>query len=83
MSATTIDLQIARHTMHDSIVLVTPATQAAIDWIEENVSVPEWGWIGSSLAVEHRYVGTLLSGAIMDGLTVGFDTVVPAKKEDA
>jgi len=52
-----------------TIFLVRPLTDAAREWIEENVS-NESQWFGQSLAVEHRYVGDLITGMQADGLTV-------------
>jgi hypothetical protein len=50
-----------------TIFLFQPLTEAARDWIEENV-VGETLWFGSALAVEARYAYNLAHGMIHDGL---------------
>lgn len=47
-----------------------PQTQAAKDWIEQNVQTESWQWFGGSLVVEHRYAAQLAEGMIADGLVV-------------
>lgn len=42
-----------------SIVLVRPLTDAAREWIEENVEI-DAQWLGESLAVERRYARAIL-----------------------
>ncbi len=53
-----------------SIFQFEPLTEAAKDWIEENVQAESWQFMGSSLCVEHRYAGDLAAGMIADGLVV-------------
>jgi hypothetical protein len=52
------------------LVLVTPATPEAQQWLDEHV-VGETTWWCGALAVERRYVFDLLSGAQSDGLVLG------------
>ena len=59
-----------RVTDHGSVLLIEPLTPAAKAWIDENVSAEPWQWFGPALAVEPRYAGALLDGAISDGLEV-------------
>lgn len=51
-----------------SIVMVTPLTQPAKDWVEENVQLEGWQWLGGGFAVEPRYVVGLASGIADAGL---------------
>ena len=51
---------------HLSVVLVTPISQDAKNWIEDNV--PGAQWYLHSLVVEPRYVGDLLGGMQDHGL---------------
>lgn len=51
-----------------SIVMVTPLTQPAKDWVEENVQLEGWQWLGGGFAVEPRYVMSLASGIADAGL---------------
>jgi hypothetical protein len=52
-----------------SIVLVTPMSEAATDWIAENVQDGATYW-GPSLVVEHRFADDLIAGMQSDGLEV-------------
>ena len=52
-----------------SISLVTPVTPAAREWIDAHVPAAA-PWFGPSLAVEWRYVDSLLEGIEDDGLTI-------------
>jgi hypothetical protein len=54
-----------------TIWLFRPLTDAAKDWINENVGESLW-WC-DSLACEHRYAPDLLGGMQDDGLIVGVD----------
>lgn len=51
-----------------SIVLFDPQTDAAREWIKDNV--PEPMYFGKALVVEHRYADDLAQGMISDGLDV-------------
>ena len=54
---------------HGSIFLVHPLTDAAREWISENVAPDSQFW-GRALAVEHRFIGDLVRGARADGLVI-------------
>ena len=54
---------------YGSIFLFRPMTQAATDWIEQNVS-GDRQWFGNALAVESRYALDLADGMRRDGLTL-------------
>lgn len=49
-----------------SVYLITPLTQECEDWLEENVS-EDVQYLGHSLAVEHRYVESLIGGLEQQG----------------
>lgn len=53
-----------------SITLVTPHTEAATAWVDENVQLEGWQWIGTAFAVEPRFLQHLLDGMAGDGLIV-------------
>jgi hypothetical protein len=55
---------------HFSLVTVTPLTPAAEAWVEENVPLEDWQYIGRGFVVEPRYVGNLVDGIQADGLTI-------------
>lgn len=54
---------------HGSIYLVRPLSEAATDWINENVQ-EDSHWFGHSLAVEHRYILDLIDGMQTAGLNL-------------
>ena len=54
--------------IHGTIVLLTPLTAKAGRWIDDNVEIESWQRFGDVIAVEPRYVGGLIAGAIQDGL---------------
>lgn len=54
----------------ESAVMVLVATEAASAWVEENVELEPWQWVGQAFAVEPRMLDQLLEGAVADGLTV-------------
>jgi hypothetical protein len=56
---------------HGSVVLVRPITNTGHKWIDEHVDSEGWQWFGDALAVEPRYVGGLVEGAVNDGLVCG------------
>ena len=45
---------------HGSIALVTPMTSEANDWVDENVQLESWQWLGCSFACEPRFWTTSL-----------------------
>lgn len=53
----------------DTVFLFRPITEAARQWIEENVQA-DAQWFGNGLAVEHRYVEDLINGMLADDLKV-------------
>ena len=53
-----------------SVVLLQPITEAASDWIDENIESEGWQWFGGALAVEHRYADAIIEGMQSDGLGV-------------
>jgi len=55
---------------HGSIIMVTPNTDAATEWVDEHLSLEDWQWMGAAFAVEHRYAGDLADGIRADGLVI-------------
>ena len=54
-----------------SVVLVTPVTKAAKEWVKEHLSLEGWQWLGNCFAVEGRFAPALVQGMRSDGLRVG------------
>jgi hypothetical protein len=57
---------------HGSVCLMTPMSPAARVWVDENVQLDDWQWLGASFVCEPRYVSSLIDGMVDDGLTVEF-----------
>jgi hypothetical protein len=55
---------------HGSVALVTPLSPSAREWVDENVSLESWQWVGGSFACDPRYVDDLVAGITGDGLTI-------------
>jgi hypothetical protein len=51
-----------------SIVGITPMTQAAREWIDENCQTEPWQWLGATLNVDTRLAGPILEGMSEAGL---------------
>ncbi|MFA5900269.1 MAG: hypothetical protein WC829_14285 [Hyphomicrobium sp.] len=54
---------------HGSVTLLTPVTDAALDWVAENLSIDRTNW-GPAIVIEPRYAVDILDGLQGDGLTV-------------
>jgi len=57
-----------------SIVVITPLSRAAKDWISENVEAESWQWLGRGLAIDQRYAGDIVSGMCEAGLCLEEDS---------
>ena len=55
-----------------SVYLITPLSPECGDWLKENVS-DDAMYLGTSLAVEHRYVENLVLGLQDQGFKYGRD----------
>lgn len=45
-----------------TIISFQPVSQAAKDWVAENVHLESWQWLGDTFNVDHRYAGDLIEG---------------------
>jgi hypothetical protein len=63
----TVDFRI---TDDGSVVGFKPVSEAALDWINENVESEPWQWLGNALWVDHRMAQPLLDGIIEAGFEV-------------
>lgn len=59
-----------RVSAHGSVTLIHVLSDAARDWVDENVALEGWQWLGDAFACEPRYVGNLIDGIEADGLVV-------------
>jgi hypothetical protein len=55
---------------HGSVVLFTPMTLAAHQWVEEHVQIEPWQRFGASVACEPRCLEHSVKGMQEDGLVV-------------
>lgn len=53
-----------------SVVMVEPVSQEAKDWVQENVGLEGWQWMGPAFAVEPRMLDNLIAGMEDAGLSV-------------
>lgn len=54
-----------------SLVGFTPITEAADEWMTDNVHSEPWQWLGSTLWVDYRMAQAILDAIQDSGLTVG------------
>lgn len=55
---------------HGSVVMVEPVTSAAKEWVDENVQLEGWQWMGNTFAVDPHMLENLVCGMRDDGLEV-------------
>jgi len=53
-----------------SIVVLTPQSDEAEAWLDDNVMTPETMRWGRGIVVELRYINDLITGITADGFTV-------------
>jgi hypothetical protein len=55
-----------------TVCAIHPLTQAAKDWVDENVPVESWQRLDAegAFAVEHRFIHDIIEGMRGDGLVV-------------
>jgi len=53
-----------------SIIMLTPSTPEGKAWIDENLGLESWQWLGNSCAIEWRYAPDIIDGMRRDGLDV-------------
>ena len=55
---------------HGSVMMVQPISAAAMAWVDENVKIDGWQWLGCAFAVDPRYLISLVEGMQDCGLVV-------------
>ena len=53
-----------------SIFTFRPVTKKARAWVDDNVELESWQWLGDIFAVEHRYAVDIVDGMRDAGLEV-------------
>ena len=56
-----------------SMVLLSPQSDAAREWIDENLQTEGWQWLGGSLALDGRCAPPIVDGMLAAGLEVSFE----------
>ena len=46
---------------HGSIITIRPVSEAAQQWLDENVVSEPWQWLGGALCVDHRCARDLVT----------------------
>jgi hypothetical protein len=55
---------------HGSIFTIAPVSEAARQWLDENVASEPWQWLGDALCVDHRCARDLIDQIADDGFDV-------------
>ena len=53
-----------------SVFLFVPLNDTARVWVDESLAPESWQMFGDAVAIEHRYIGPIVDGAIADGFVV-------------
>ncbi len=53
-----------------SVILITPRTPEGREWVDSNLALESWQWLGDGFAVDSRYVEDIIDGMRNDGLDV-------------
>ena len=61
------DFQIADQ---GTIILIRPLTEAACQWLDENVVAEPWQWVDGALAVEPRLARDLVAEIVAAGFEI-------------
>ena len=67
MTTPAIDVQIENE---GCVFMFHVLTDTAREWVNENVGLESWQWLGRAFSVEHRFAEDLASGMQEDGLNV-------------
>ncbi len=59
-----------RFTNHGSIITVIPVTDTAKEFIESEVHLESWQWMGNSIALDHRCARDLADVIVEAGFSV-------------
>ena len=55
---------------HGTVILIWPVSDAAHQWVEENVITEPWQWFGGALGVDHRFARDLIDGITAAGFEI-------------
>lgn len=58
-----------------SIVILTPKSQEAHDWLDANIDTENAQWWSGGVVIEHRYADDIISAITQENLQIGVDAV--------
>jgi hypothetical protein len=44
----------------ETVVFITPISETARQWVDENLSLEPWQWLGEGFGIEHRYADEII-----------------------
>jgi|TARA_Y100000310_G_scaffold80366_1_gene77046 hypothetical protein len=56
---------------HGTVLGFTPLTDEAQEFLDEQVHIEDWQWVGKQFYVDHRPAQHLIDGIVSAGLSVG------------
>ena len=59
-----------------TVYVLRPISKEARDWIEEHVQYESWNMIGEGIAIEHRYVESIVEAMLDEGFADGEDFTI-------
>lgn len=57
----------------ETVFLLEAITEPTQDWMDENVSAEPYQFMGKAIAVEHGYIGGIVTGMMEAGFNPGVD----------
>ena len=55
---------------HGSIITIRPVSEAAHQWLDENVDAEPWQWLDGALCAEHRFARDLVDEIAAAGFEI-------------
>ena len=55
---------------HGSILILTPVSEAGLEWADEHLPTDALTWGRNGIVVEPRYIEPIIAGILADGLDV-------------
>ena len=49
--------------------IVTPKSKRAKEWVNRNICVESWQWLGDSFIVDHHFIADIEQGMLAAGFT--------------
>jgi len=55
---------------HGSIITIQPVSEAACEWLDDNVAAEPWQWLGGALCVDPRLAPDLVAEITQAGFEI-------------